>query len=274
MILLGILSFRKFNDSVIDFNWIDLTIGRDGVVYFLCESNGHYEIRKFTSNSFSSQFLSLNENIHFLRVIGDGYLLITNNSSPSRPNAFIYNQNLERLNSFYVGTDINCCLVDSEDRIWIGYGDEGIFSGEQLEQNGLNCFNSDGEIMYNDFHINVESGLITPIDTCYALYAQNDSIWIAYYSSENMLVHLDKEFNLTHRFSIAHLTLENMLVNVNNAFFISKKRLYSFHLLEKKLFELTLTDEHLIELHIQHIFTSENKIWVLSNQNLYVHYLD
>ena len=99
------------------------------------------------------------------------------------PNAFVCDNSGKFLRAFKFGDAINKLIIDSKDRIWVGYFDEGVFGDFELSRSGLNRFDKDGKLEYS-FKCD---GLF--IDDCYNLNIDaNDNAIIAPYSKPEIAI--------------------------------------------------------------------------------------
>jgi hypothetical protein len=68
-------------------------------------------------------------------------------------------------------------LVDSGGALWVSYFDEGIYSGDPLSANGLNCF----DIATGDVRWQLSSHVPSIIEDVYALNVADDAVWAYMY---------------------------------------------------------------------------------------------
>lgn len=68
-------------------------------------------------------------------------------------------------------------------RIWVSYFDEGVYGNDLGSQQGLLCFNSEGQQLFKYFDF-AEQNSLPFIDDCYAINVVNeDEVWLSYYSA-------------------------------------------------------------------------------------------
>ncbi|UKK83542.1 hypothetical protein L7H23_13340 [Sphingopyxis sp. BSN-002] len=103
--------------------------------------------------------------------------------SRGRDNAHIFDPGGRRKAQFDVGDGVEHIIVTPDDRIWVGYFDEGIFGTEQLPDgnwpppsSGLASFDPSGECVWQAQTKDIR------IDDCYALGANGEQIWLCPYS--------------------------------------------------------------------------------------------
>lgn len=119
------------------------------------------------------------EDVLFVQTLGDNFLIIFNHD---RNNAYLFDTEGNIINKFDVGKGIQDCQVDIDNNIWISYSDEGIFGESVIGQNGIIAFNSQGNIVFNDYDSFVDKYDVPPIDDCYALNVTDNDVWLYYYS--------------------------------------------------------------------------------------------
>lgn len=113
-------------------------------------------------------------------------------------NGFIFDPVSRSLSNFLLGDGIEALGVDSEDRIWVSYFDEGVFGNLGWStpgphgpgSGGLVCFGEDGNILWQ-FNGNDSADFI---DDCYALNVTRNEVW-AYYYSDFKLCRVDGCFS-------------------------------------------------------------------------------
>jgi hypothetical protein len=100
------------------------------------------------------------------------------------PNADIFDEKGTLLSSIVAGDGIQHVQATSAGDIWIGYFDEGVYSGGKLEGSGLVCLTEEGQPRLQ-YWIDVgEPNALPCIDDCYALNVSGeDEVWTSYYSS-------------------------------------------------------------------------------------------
>ena len=116
----------------------------------------------------------------------DGRWLVVGSRTGSEPNARVLASGGELLTRFMLGDGIEHIAIDSADRIWVGWFDEGMFgSGWSMpgmkwppSSNGVACFASDGSVVDVPSWPK-EAGLIAD---CYALTAAGSGVWTSPYT--------------------------------------------------------------------------------------------
>jgi hypothetical protein len=112
-------------------------------------------------------------------------------------NARVYDSNGGLEGEFLLGDGIQHVQIDSEDRIWVGYFDEGVYGNfgwgmgdgpAPIGAAGLLCFDRTGKKLW-EYESPEGAG---PIDDCYALNVSEAGAW-AYYYSDFPLVHIDRK---------------------------------------------------------------------------------
>jgi hypothetical protein len=116
---------------------------------------------------------------------GRRWLLVDSRLSPDRaPNADIFDEKGTLLSSIVAGDGIEHVQATSAGDIWIGYFDEGIYSGGNLEGSGLVCLTEEGRPCLQYWIDVAEPNALPCIDDCYALNVSGeDEVWTSYYSN-------------------------------------------------------------------------------------------
>ena len=112
------------------------------------------------------------------------WLLADSRSAEADQNARIYDPAGQELAAFNLGDGIAQMLCAPDGTIWVGYFDEGIFSGPNsdgswpVSSSGLAQFDAIGSVLWG---YNSE-GRPSSIDDCYALTLAGDTAWSCFYS--------------------------------------------------------------------------------------------
>ncbi len=116
---------------------------------------------------------------------GGLWLLVQSRLAPDRvPNGDIFDENGTLLSSIVVGDGIEHVQTTSAGDIWVGYFDEGIYSGGKLENSGLVCLTEQGQPRFQYWFDVAEPNGLPCIDDCYALNVSGeDEVWTSYYSN-------------------------------------------------------------------------------------------
>jgi hypothetical protein len=100
------------------------------------------------------------------------------------PNAGIFDEKGNLLSSIVAGDGIEHVQTTAADEIWIGYFDEGVYSGGELEHSGLVCLTERGQHSLRYWFDIAEPNGLPSIDDCYALNVPaEDDVWVDYYSN-------------------------------------------------------------------------------------------
>ncbi|GAA4608899.1 hypothetical protein BJY16_007066 [Actinoplanes octamycinicus] len=117
-------------------------------------------------------------------LLPDGSLLLVQSRCVRRPfepvpdNAQIFSASGKALRSFRIGDGVEHLAVDEPGTIWVGYFDEGIYSGDPLSAGGLTRFDEYGRQLWTYWP---QSGF-DHIATCYALNVSARTTWAYYYT--------------------------------------------------------------------------------------------
>jgi hypothetical protein len=115
-------------------------------------------------------------------LLPDGSLLLAQSRYSRRPfepdNAQVFSGSGQALRSFRIGDGVAHLAVDEPGTIWVGYYDEGIYSGDPLSAGGLARFDEYGRQLWT---YRPPSGL-DHIADCYALNVSARTTWAYYYT--------------------------------------------------------------------------------------------
>jgi len=116
---------------------------------------------------------------------GRRWLLVDSRLAANRgPNADIFDEKGTLLSSIVAGDGIQHVQATSAGDIWIGYFDEGVYSGGKLEGSGLVCLTEEGQPRLQYWTDVAEPNALPCIDDCYALNVSgDDEVWTSYYSN-------------------------------------------------------------------------------------------
>jgi|GEM_PF-1302239 len=108
-------------------------------------------------------------------------------ASGSEENARVITNEGAIIRRFRLGNGITNVMVDAKDRIWVTWGDEGIFLNDDWSiagfddspsSNGVACFSSDGELILVPQWPNIPGS----VADCYSLNAGKSGVWICPYT--------------------------------------------------------------------------------------------
>lgn len=117
-------------------------------------------------------------------VLPDGSVLLVQSRCVRRPfvpvrdNAQVFDASGQALRSFKIGDGVQHLAVDEPGTIWVGYFDEGIYSGDPLSAGGLVRFDEYGRQLWT---YRPPSGF-DHIAACYALNVSARTVWAYYYT--------------------------------------------------------------------------------------------
>jgi hypothetical protein len=128
------------------------------------------------------------ENSHLLvDRFGDGRWLVVGTRTLGEPNARVFAPDGSQLARFTLGDGIEHVAIDSFDRIWVGWFDEGVGgnTGWQVpgqewppSSNGVACFASDGRLI----DVPSKPAGVEHIEDCYALTVDGAGVWVCTYT--------------------------------------------------------------------------------------------
>jgi hypothetical protein len=117
-------------------------------------------------------------------LLPDGKFLLAHSRTVRRPfepvpdNAQVFDASGQALRSFQIGDGVGHLAVDAPGTIWVGYFDEGIYSGDPLSASGLTRFDEYGRQLWTH---SPPPGF-DHIADCYALNVGARTAWAYYYT--------------------------------------------------------------------------------------------
>lgn len=173
------------------------------------------------------------------------------------------------------GKGVNNLVVDLYDRIWFIYGDEGIFDDNSdnklnnFSENGVICFDKEGQLIFKDFADLALAGQIPLINDCYAInYDQSSTIWICYYSDLGQsLVRINANFSLSYLGEIEGVIPDALCITSQKIWKISKDGMIdSTDRLDKKIVHYAAADRDQQKIEAELVIARAN-ILVFQNEN-------
>jgi hypothetical protein len=115
---------------------------------------------------------------------GGRWLLVESRLAQDRsPNADIFDEKGNLLLSIVAGDGIEHIQTTMAGDIWIGYFDEGVYSGGELEHSGLVCLTEQGQPCLRYWSDIAQPNRLPCIDDCYAINVSGENeVWAVYYS--------------------------------------------------------------------------------------------
>lgn len=212
--------------------------------------------------------------MNLIRTHKDRFILISNLYTSKAPNVYVYSKTGDVISSFYAGNGIMDCKVTALGETWICYDDEEIFEEGSMGKNGIVCYSQEGEIIFDNFNTYVEAGLVPPIDHCYAVALTNDDIWIAYYSTDLIIVKLCANKDVSKAITLELSPINAIGIGVENGLIVGNQELIRFNLFSKK--QQKIKPYHVNEgyLDLERIFIHNNMIFGVKKHHLYCAEID
>ncbi|MCU5707038.1 hypothetical protein [Bacillus wiedmannii] len=183
------------------------------------------------------------ESVQCMQRIGERWLFIFNYEGD---NAVIYNADGSEYCKFYAGEGIQDCQVDVNEDIWVSYCDEGVFGEYPIGVNGIVAFDSQGNIVFNDYDLFVDKYDIPPIDDCYAMNVIDGDVWLYYYSEFPLVQMKDKKIHMSWNEInvIKEIRSESFAVAQDKVVFITQdKKLVVYDLNNNYVHDMNLRNE-------------------------------
>lgn len=148
----------------------------------ISEKTFRYDIYHFNNQEIHKYTISSVKSFHHIQRLNNNWLLVNGRAEDQKvQNATIFDDYGTSIISFHLGDGIENLQVSESGDIWVGYFDEGVY-GDTVGGSGLNCFNSNGERVFDFSDFSRGKKDIPIIDDCYALnVVSNDEIYCYYY---------------------------------------------------------------------------------------------
>lgn len=242
-----------------------------GNVYIFYRYKNVFKIDHYLSCKNTYSFNLNDIDIDFAQIIGERFLLVSAVTSKDKDNAFLFDKKANLLDSFNIGSGIEACKVGEGDKIWIGYSDEGIYEPNSIGENGIVCFDSKGKVIFNEFNGFMLKKDIPCIDHCKTITIFQNEIWISYYNNNYPIVQLtdnNKKVNLWCELDTD--PVECMAVGKERILIKTTKSTLSLNYENGSMNEAIFLDDKGGEIIFDKVFSSGNKLFGLTEENVYV----
>ncbi len=243
-----------------------------GNIYIFYKDEDQYKIDHYLNikNKNTYSFNMNDENIDFAQIVGDRILLVSAVNNEGKDNAFFFDKKACLQKTFNFGTGIEICKVDKEDKIWVGYSDEGIFEPGSIGENGIVCFDCNGDVHFNGFDEFVLKNDIPCIDHCNTITIFENEIWLCYYSNNYPIVRLAAKNNKASLFGELDLDpVKCMAVGIKSILIRTGKKTLSMNIDNGISKEVIFIDKKGRNIIFDKVFTSGNKLFGVTENNLY-----
>lgn len=265
------LIFKKNCDVILNQSLAYIDVDNNGNLYTVNKIRDlNYRVDYYLRGNESTNYFSLKKEMNFMQIVDDSFLFVSSVSEENENNAFLYNKEGDILNSFYVGSGIEVCRVDDEQRIWIGYSDEGIFAPNSMGENGIVCFDIKGQMVFNNYHLYVDKDDVPPIDHCNAITMSQRDVWLCYYSDNYSLVQMKRD-NTVHLLREFHISPVNCLaVGEKEAAIVTTNEIIGLELKTREQWEVTACNEKGEEIKLENFFAFGNQLFGIQDESIYV----
>lgn len=123
------------------------------------------------------------------------WLVASSRAAPNESNALLYAADGAPVGTFVIGDGIAHIQCAADGTIWVGYFDEGVFSGPMedgswpISSSGIARFGPDGRVLWK-FNDQERAGL--SIDDCYALTLDGSTSWCCPYT-DFLIVQIERD---------------------------------------------------------------------------------
>ena len=177
------------------------------------------------------------------------------------------------INEILIGEGVQDCQLDIKNNIWISFSDEGIFSGEELSENGLVALDIEGNVVFNNYEQIVQEKNVPPIDDCYALNVINDEVCLYYYS-EFPVVQLENQVlkNYWENIYLEEQTVQTFALGKEAILFCTNNNsLLLYSLTEKTINKVTPYDQNGSQLIFTNCLCKGSSIYLETNKGVYTY---
>jgi hypothetical protein len=142
------------------------------------ETPNHFVVLEFKKENLlkTTEIPAQSWNYHFVQPLPEAeFLLVCARVRGETKNARVFDSNGTLKRDFTLGDGIQHLQTTADGQIWVGYFDEGVFGDTPISQNGINCFDKFGNLVY--------AHTDESIADCYALNViSNKEVWSCYYT--------------------------------------------------------------------------------------------
>lgn len=130
----------------------------------------------------------------FVDLFPDGRVFVASSraAKSDHTQARVYAPDGKLIHAFHIGDGVEDVKIDSLERIWVSYFDEGVLT-DDLGQGGLVCFDDQGVALWA---FNAQAGQDDFITDCYALNITDSHVW-AYRSDDFNLIRVTPDFQVS-----------------------------------------------------------------------------
>ncbi len=186
------LYFKKKQEAGKVFKNTELFIGSEDDVFLLeiIEKDFlyHHHLTYLKNDTIHKYHWELNFRADFIQKLEEQWLLISSLNEFDDHNAYVCDSNGEASYKFHAGESVSDCYVDNQKKIWLTFGDSGIFGDSPISAYGIVCLDKLGNMIQTPLDKAMEKGLLPAIIDGGAINSMDDdSILVSYYARTQVI---------------------------------------------------------------------------------------
>ncbi|WP_264448680.1 hypothetical protein [Bacillus cereus] len=250
-------------------------------------------IHSLKSGDLKQYTIENNQYFNFIQPLGENWILVKGFVEKKvDTTATIFDNKGNIIASYYLGIGIKYFQVDEEERLLVGYSEEGIFTSvdelfisdeefdsidweniydiNKVEKSGLAIFSKNGNLITNEFNNSIKKSVCD----CTAINIQKTGdILMSYYNEQGTytFTQINKErceqvilYETTLNHTSLYLKVKNNII-----FGVDNNQIYAYSLVNKKLATLLTVDSEGNLIQFEYIFSKDQKIYAVKENSLF-----
>lgn len=234
-----------------------------------------------------------NQYFNLIQPLGENWILVKGFVEKKEDTtATVFDKKGNIIASYYLGIGIKYFQVDEEERLLVGYSEEGIFTSvdelfisdeefdsidweniydsNKIEKSGLAIFSKNGNLITNEFNNSIKRSVCD----CTAINIQKTGdILMSYYNEQGTysFTQINKErceqvilYETTLNHTSLYLKVKNNII-----FGVDNNQIHTYSLVNKKLATLLTVDSDGNPLQFEYIFSKNQKIYAVKENSLF-----
>ncbi|MFC9446079.1 hypothetical protein ACFTSE_07550 [Bacillus cereus] len=234
-----------------------------------------------------------NQYFNLIQPLGENWILVKGFVEKKEDTtATVFDKKGNIIASYYLGIGIKYFQVDEEERLLVGYSEEGIFTSvdelfisdeefdsidweniydsNKIEKSGLAIFSKNGNLITNEFNNSIKRSVCD----CTAINIQKTGdILMSYYNEQGTytFTQINKErceqvilYETTLNHTSLYLKVKNNII-----FGVDNNQIHTYSLVNKKLATLLTVDSDGNPLQFEYIFSKDQKIYAVKENSLF-----
>jgi hypothetical protein len=253
----------------------DYRVEKSGASFAKKKANrpNDFRIHHFLEDQwFTVDIEATNENFHAVQPLGtDQWLLVRCRADTSADrNAHVVDSYGRIEHSFHAGDGINDVQVTADSKIWCSFFDEGVFSDNELGQNGLICLDIQGNKLFDYGLISAKTSSIVD---CYALNVSgNHETWLYYYTDFPLVQITDFQLKWSARMPVSgsHAFAVNGELALFFGSYKEKQRLIEVDLSTRRLRKLFAVTDDGSKIKVSGAFGRAHHLYLVTEDSLFL----